>query len=103
MEPAAVDDVCVPWPTESLGDPKASTLMAWDPFDGGWIDSAWLSDPSMQIPFHLDGILPIPASLKLGDSGHTPADIKIKEITSINDANYNITGSFSPESLRSNA
>lgn len=30
------------------------------------------SDPSMQVPFHLEGIGPIPASLKLSDSGQIP-------------------------------
>jgi hypothetical protein len=30
------------------------------------------SCPSMQTPFHFEGILPIPSSLKLGDSGHIP-------------------------------
>lgn len=30
------------------------------------------SYPSMQTPFHLEGISPIPSSLKLGDSGHIP-------------------------------
>ena len=30
------------------------------------------SGPSMQTPFHLAGIFPIPLSLKLGDSGHIP-------------------------------
>ena len=28
--------------------------------------------PSMHSPFHLDGFLPTPLSLKLGNSGHIP-------------------------------
>lgn len=33
------------------------------------------SEPVWQVPFHLDGIGPIPSSLKLSDSGQTPAPI----------------------------
>lgn len=33
------------------------------------------SGPSMQIPFHFEGISPNPLSLKLGDSGHIPVYI----------------------------
>lgn len=38
-------------------------LLQWDFLKSG---------PSMQAPLHLDGTAPMPASLKLGDSGQIP-------------------------------
>ncbi|KAL0911625.1 hypothetical protein M5K25_019779 [Dendrobium thyrsiflorum] len=36
------------------------------------------SNPSIQVPFHLDGIAVIPLSSKLGDSGQIPSSSEIR-------------------------
>ena len=86
MLPPAVDEVCVPWPWMSRGERTSwarvsssrSSAYHRAPMSFRLQLLAGNEGPAWQIPFHLEGGGPYPASEKLGDSGVIPDEINIE-------------------------